>query len=116
MVEEKEPQDPQSCAATFHCPIACRLKGSESPDHPALPKVVKLWVRSAAWGLSRAGKYLSTKTFLPLHHFFLSLPHFRAGWVGAALCAVAGKGLSVKHHITSLWAHFALAQAAKGSS
>lgn len=51
------------------------------------------WICSL--GVLRGRKYPSTKTFLPLHHFFLFLPHF---WAAPLVGGREVVGCEASHH------------------
>lgn len=122
VVEEEEPQDSRSFDLCCHVSSSdcTQIEGIRKPltfTHGArFP--LQLYPRWQNRGLDLQlggcqGREISFHQNIPPFASFLSLP---SSFSGSPSCGQAEKGSGAKHRITSVWAHFALAQAAKGSS
>lgn len=107
--------NPLTSVATFH---HLRIEaGQKAPNisarcllsTSALPRVTNPWVGSVAWGLSGAAN------ILPPNLSYLCIISFSSFFIfGQPLLWVAGKGLGVKHHITSFTGPFCPCPSRKG--
>lgn len=125
LVEEKEPQTPKPFD------LSCHISSSDCLQNEGIRKPLtfshsaqfplQLYPRWQNCGLDLQldcqGQEISFHQNFPFFASFFSFPSSFLGRLsGCTSCGMAKKTLGAKHHVTSLWAHFAPAQATKGSS